>query len=107
MRTFSAHIGEEKHGTEPCGFVLDGFSGPATFIARLWGIVRAVSCCVFLPECPGAYGKFDGGSPSLSRSKFKSALSESFIVYRPSCSSRYTKEARPLRSLTLQLLDPK
>jgi hypothetical protein len=54
MRTFSAHIGEEKHGTEPCGFVLEGFSGPATFIAKLWGIVRAVSCCVFLPEYPGA-----------------------------------------------------
>jgi hypothetical protein len=65
MRTFSSHIREEKHGAKPCDFVPEGFSSPVTFIFGLWGIVRTMSGCVFLPEHPGAYGKFDDGPPSL------------------------------------------
>ena len=65
MRTFSSHIRKEKHGTKPCDFVPERFSSPVTFISGLRGIVRAMSGCVFLPEHPGAYGKFNGCPPSL------------------------------------------
>jgi hypothetical protein len=67
MRTFSPYIGEEKHGTEPCDFILEGFSGPTTFIAGLWGIVRPMSCSILFPKCPCTYDKLDRGPARLFR----------------------------------------
>jgi hypothetical protein len=74
LLTFSPYIRKEKDRTEPSDFVLQCFSGTASFVVGLWWIIRPMPCGILLPKCPCAGDELNRGAARLSRRQHSSEL---------------------------------
>jgi hypothetical protein len=74
LRTFSSYIRKEKDRTEPSDFVLQCFSGTASFVVGLWWIICPMPCGILLPKRPCACDELNRGAARLCRRQHSSEL---------------------------------